>query len=73
MLNSFNREISSYNVSQLVQNAGYKCNSNFELVNKWFLKNKPDVVIISAAKVGGISANNNYPVEFLLNLSLIHI
>ncbi len=40
---------------------------NFELVNKWFFKNKPDVVIISAAKVGGISANNNYPVEFLLN------
>ena len=34
MLNSFNREISSYNVSQLVENAGYKCNSNFELVNK---------------------------------------
>ena len=32
MLNSFNREISSYNVSQLVENAGYKCNSNFELV-----------------------------------------
>lgn len=26
---------------------------------------KPDAVIIAAAKVGGILANNNYPVEFL--------
>ena len=40
---------------------------NSEFVNKWFLKNKPDVVIIAAAKVGGISANNAYPVEFLLD------
>jgi len=40
---------------------------NFELVNKWFLENKPDVVIISAGKVGGINANNTFPVEFLLN------
>ena len=34
MTNSFNREISSTNFSQLVENAGYKCNLNFELVNK---------------------------------------
>ena len=40
---------------------------NSEFVNKWFLKNKPEVVIIAAAKVGGISANNNFPVEFILN------
>jgi GDP-L-fucose synthase len=32
----------------------------------FFLERKPDVVILAAAKVGGIQANNDYPVEFLL-------
>ena len=36
-------------------------------MHKWFNENKPDVVIIAAAKVGGIVANNSYPTEFLLN------
>ena len=40
---------------------------NSEKVNLWFLKNKPDIVILAAAKVGGIHANNKYPVDFLLN------
>ena len=40
---------------------------DFSLVNHWFKKNKPDVVIIAAAKVGGIHANNSYPVQFLLD------
>ena len=34
-------------------------------VEKFFLSEKPDEVIISAAKVGGINANNKYPVNFL--------
>ena len=36
-------------------------------VEKWFELNKPDVVIITAAKVGGILANSKYPTEFLLD------
>ena len=36
-------------------------NATFIYLNKL----KPNVVIDAAAKVGGISANNNYPVEFL--------
>ena len=36
-------------------------NATFVYLNKL----KPNVVIDAAAKVGGISANNNYPVEFL--------
>ena len=36
------------------------------LVNEWFEKNKPDVVILAAAKVGGILANSNYPADFII-------
>jgi len=34
---------------------------------KFLHETKPDVVIDAAAKVGGIHANNEYPVEFLLH------
>ena len=35
-------------------------------VKNWFEINKPNVVVVAAAKVGGILANNNYPADFLL-------
>ncbi len=35
-------------------------------VSKFFGEEKPDVVILAAAKVGGIKANNDQPVQFLL-------
>ena len=35
-------------------------------VSRWFSEHKPDVVILAAAKVGGISANYQFPVNFLL-------
>ncbi|ABM70684.1 GDP-L-fucose synthase family protein [Prochlorococcus marinus] len=35
-------------------------------VKNWFKKNKPDIVILAAAKVGGIMANNKYPANFIL-------
>ena len=35
-------------------------------VTNWFIKEKPNIVILAAAKVGGIHANNKYPSEFLL-------
>ena len=41
--------------------------TNSRLVFDWFKKNKPDIVIISAAKVGGIYANDTFPVDFLLD------
>ena len=37
-----------------------------EEVNDWFKKNQPNVVIIAAAKVGGIFANDSFPADFLL-------
>ena len=36
-------------------------------VREWFKINKPSVVIIAAAKVGGILANSKYPAQFLLD------
>ncbi len=36
-------------------------------VKTWFSINKPDVVAIAAAKVGGIYANDKYPTDFLLD------
>ena len=34
-------------------------------VNNWVANNKPEIVLICAAKVGGILANDSYPAEFL--------
>ena len=39
---------------------------DFESVKNWFNKNKPSIVILAAAKVGGILANSNFPADFLL-------
>ena len=36
-------------------------------VETFFKKNKPNIVILAAAKVGGIAANNKNPTEFLLD------
>lgn len=35
-------------------------------VKRWFIENHPDIVILAAAKVGGIYANNNFPADFIL-------
>ena len=34
-------------------------------VKNWFVKNKPTIVILAAAKVGGILANSRYPGDFI--------
>ncbi len=40
---------------------------NSNLVFDWFEGNKPNIVILAAAKVGGIYANSTYPVDFILD------
>ena len=40
-------------------------------VEKFFNKHKPEIVIIAAAKVGGILANNTYRAEFIYNNLMI--
>ncbi len=39
---------------------------NFNELKYWFEKNRPNVVIIAAARVGGILANSNFPADFIL-------
>ena len=39
---------------------------NSRSVEKWFSENNPQVVILAAAKVGGIEANSKYPADFIL-------
>ncbi len=42
-----------------------------EAVRRFFEESRPQVVVVAAAKVGGIKANNDFPVEFLLeNLNI---
>lgn len=48
----------------------YKTHSELDLTNQqavkeFFAKEKPDFVILAAAKVGGIGANNTYPADFI--------
>ena len=42
-----------------------------ESVKKWLSENKPSIVIIAAAKVGGIMANVRYPADFILDNLII--
>lgn len=51
--------------------------TNQSAVREFFQEEKPDVVIIAAAKVGGIQANNTYPADFIyenlmIECNLIH-
>ena len=61
------REFESKGYTNLV----YKTHSELDLTNsdavaKFFEEEKPDWVVLAAAKVGGIHGNNTYPVEFML-------
>ena len=45
--------------------------TNQKSVEVFFISEKPEYVILAAAKVGGIQANNSYPAEFIhLNLQI---
>ena len=39
--------------------------TNQAQVQNFFKQEKPDFVILAAAKVGGINANNTYPAQFI--------
>ena len=51
--------------------------TNQESVLNYIKKTKPDCIVIAAARVGGIFANNTYPAEFIyvntmIQSNLIH-
>ena len=64
-------------ICRALQRAGYSnllTSSRSELdledgsaVQRWFSEHTPTVVVLAAAKVGGIQANNSYPADFLLD------
>jgi GDP-L-fucose synthase len=55
-------------IDQVVEVSRKNCDlTNYEDTFNLIKKNKPDVVIDAAAKVGGILANSTQPVDFLLN------
>jgi GDP-L-fucose synthase len=64
-------------ICRALQRAGYRnllTASRTELdlldpqaVQHWFAEHQPTVVVLAAAKVGGIQANSTYPADFLLD------
>ena len=42
--------------------------TNQQQVRDFFEEEKPDVVVLAAAKVGGINANNTTPAELLMRI-----
>ena len=47
--------------------------ANEAAVKSWMAQYRPDAVILAAARVGGIFANDSYPVDFLLQNLKIQI
>ena len=60
------RELYSRGIAPLVSSRAELDLTDNTKVSEWLEKNRPDVVIVAAAKVGGIEANNSFPVDFLL-------
>tara|TARA_Y200000002_G_scaffold266584_1_gene221571 strand:- start:737 stop:1735 length:999 start_codon:yes stop_codon:yes gene_type:complete len=61
------RRLKELNFSNLLQVSKSELDlTNEQSVKNWFEINKPDIVIVAAAKVGGIHANNQYPYNFLV-------
>jgi len=69
-----NRGMAGTAICRDLQRAGYtnlltpsRAELNLEdgpAVQRWFAEHKPTMVVLAAAKVGGIQANNSYPADF---------
>lgn len=66
------RELKSQGYNNLIYRDSKKLDLRSQAdVNAFFEAEKPDYVILAAAKVGGIHANNTYPAEFLYDNLMI--
>lgn len=69
--NALVRRLASENCTLLTADRGTVDLCRQTQVEQWFGDNRPDVVFLAAARVGGIHANNSHPVDFLNdNLSI---
>lgn len=71
------RRLESENCELITANRKQLDLCNQAAVDEWMEKNRPQVIFLAAAKVGGIHANNTYPASFLyenmmIEANLIH-
>jgi len=59
------RQLDSVDVELVTATRGELDLTNQEQVRSFFNQHKPEQVYLAAAKVGGISANNSFPAEFI--------
>ena len=62
---------SNYNVLKTTKKILDQTNQN--KTQKWISQNKPDVIIITSALVGGIQINSKIPADFLNQLENIRV
>ncbi len=69
---AFLRKLKSMGATNLIVKTHAELDlANQEMTNNFFEKEKPDYVILAAAKVGGIIANSTYPADFIyLNMMI---
>ena len=63
---SIKRKLQQYGYNNLITPSRKELDlQDNKSVENWFRDNKPQVVILAAAKVGGIEANSKYPADFI--------
>lgn len=63
------RNLEKRGITNLITRTHEELNlANQQQVNSFFETEKPNVVILAAAKVGGIHANNTYPADLFMKL-----
>ena len=68
------RTLKARNLSNIITRTRSELNlCEYAATRAFFDKEKPDIVVVAAARVGGIHANNTYPAEFIHeNLASAH-